>query len=99
MIMLFNLQWNKRNEGSFSGEKAVQIKLVLDKKIYDSLYAQGDLLIDVASFLAADSSHPMRSTLHWFGIEVTEEVDLPKALKDKGTLREGFTTQWKDDFK
>lgn len=98
LVMLFNLHWNKRNAGSISGEKAVQIRMVLDKNIYDTLHAQGDLLIDTSSFLAADPSHPMRSAMHWFGIEVTEEVELPEALKDKGTLREGFTTQWKDDF-
>lgn len=99
LVMLFNLQWNKRNPGSISGEKAVQIKMALDKSIYDALNGRNELPTDAPALLSTDMSHPMRSNLHWFAIEITEEVELPEALKNSGTLREGFTTHWKDDFK
>ncbi len=98
LIMLFNLRWDVRNEGKIIGEKNVQLKIFLDKKIYEDLSRRGELP-DKNSFLSSDVKHPIRSAMNWFATEVTEEVDLPEALKNMGTLREGFTTQWKDDFK
>ena len=37
MVMLFNLTWQNRNEGSVSGEKAVQIEMVFGKEVYAEL--------------------------------------------------------------
>lgn len=96
LLMMFNLYWDKRNAGSVSGTKPVQISMFLDRELYKALVNSGDLLADKAAFMAADPQHPMRSTTAWFATEVTEEVDLPEELKGKGTLREGFTTHWRD---
>ncbi len=98
LVMLFNLRWDVRKAGSVSGQKPVQIYLALDKILYEELLAKGELLTDKDAFLSAPDNHPMRSNVSWFGLEVTEEVDLPDELKSKGTLREGFTTKWRDDF-
>jgi hypothetical protein len=68
----------------------------LDRKRYKELRSSGDLLTDKSAFIKADSQHHMRSTAAWFATEVTEEVELPEHLKEKGVLREGFTTHWKD---
>jgi hypothetical protein len=96
LVMLFNLRWNVRNEGSVSGQRAVQIKMYLDGNIYGSLHEERKLIIDEETFLLSDSTHEMRSTRSWFATEVTEEVELPESLKGQGTLREGFTTKWMD---
>lgn len=95
MVMLFNLTWQNRNEGSVSGEKAVQIEMVFGKEVYAELKKSGDLIVDFISFLAAHKDHPMKSTTNWFITQVTEEVDLPEELKELGAVREGFTTTWK----
>jgi hypothetical protein len=52
--------------------------------------------MDTTAFVTADPGHPMRATTAWFATDVTEEVELPEALKEKGTLREGFTTHWRE---
>lgn len=99
LIELFRLRLDVRNPGRISGTKPVQLEIVLDPKIYEELNVSGNLPPDEKAFLATGSKHPMRSALNWFAIEVTEEVDLPEGLKDMGTLREGFTTKWKDHFR
>lgn len=96
LLMLFNLALDKRNQGTISGTKSVQISMFLDRALYAKLKASGDLLEDKTSFMTADPGHPMRATNAWFATEVTEEVELPEALKDMGTLREGFTTHWRE---
>ncbi len=96
LLMFFNLQWDKRHPGNISGTKPVQISMFLDRELYKKLKTSGDLLADKTTYMSASPEHPMRSTSSWFATEVTEEVDLPEELKDKGTLREGFTTHWKD---
>lgn len=96
LLLLFNLNWDKRNPGTISGTKPVQIGMFLDREMYKKLKSSGDLLLDRSSFIKADPQHPMRNTASWFATEVTEEVELPEELKQKGTLREGFTTHWKD---
>jgi hypothetical protein len=98
LLMFFNLRWDVRNEGSISGTKTVQIKMVLDKNIYQSLVSSGQLLTDKNAFIESPSEHPMRGTSNWFALEVTEETDLPDSLKELGSLREGFSTKWKDDY-
>lgn len=98
LVMLFNLKWDNRNPGSVSGEKPVELVLFLDKDLYDKLKASDCLLTDVEMFLQAENDHPMKSTVNWFVTEVTEEVNLPEYLKEMGSLREGFTTTWKDEF-
>jgi hypothetical protein len=95
-LMFFNLYWDKRNPGRISGTKPVQISMYLDPALYKDLSAAGNLLTDKNAFMAAKSDHPMRTITAWFATEVTEEVELPESLKGKGTLREGFTTHWKD---
>lgn len=97
LLMFFNLQWNKRNAGTISGTKPVQISMFLNRDLYTKLKSSGDLLADKTAFMNANSDHPMRATTAWFATEVTEEVELPEALRGKGTLREGFTTHWKDE--
>lgn len=99
LIELFKLRLDVRNPGRISGTKPVQLEIVLDPKIYEEVNAAGNLLTDKNTFLVSDSKHLMRSALNWFATEVTEEVDLPEGLKDMGTLREGFTTKWKDSFR
>lgn len=94
LLQFFNLRWDKRNPGKISGTKPVQISMFLDPKIYNELKASNNLLTDKSAYMNADKSHPMRKTTVWFATEVTEEVDLPEELKNKGTLREGFTTLW-----
>ncbi|HEY5826175.1 MAG TPA: hypothetical protein VIT44_17515 [Cyclobacteriaceae bacterium] len=96
LLMLFNLRWDVRNEGSVSGQKAVQIRMYLDSDIYNSLQKEMNLILDEKTFLLSDSLHVMRCTKSWFATEVTEEVELPESLKGQGTVREGFTTQWKE---
>ncbi len=95
LLMMFNLTWDKRNAGSISGEKPVQIVMFLDFELYSRLKESGNLAAVKENFVALAKDHPMRSTKAWFATEVTEEVDLPEELKAKGTLREGFTTHWK----
>lgn len=96
LLMMFNLTWDKRNAGSISGKKPVQIAMFLDRGIYNKLRGASELP-DKAAFLNLAKDHPMKSTQTWFGTEVTEEVDLPEELKSKGTLREGFTTHWRSE--
>jgi len=95
LLMFFNLDWDKRNPGKISGTKPVQISMFLDRALYQELETSGALLTDKHAFMTAKADHPMRQTTAWFATEVTEEVELPEELKGKGTLREGFTTQWK----
>ncbi len=95
LLMFYNLMWDKRNEGTISGTKPVQISMFLDREIYRTLKESGELLTEKSAFVSAPQGHPMRSTRAWFATEVTEEVELPEELKSKGTLREGFTTHWK----
>lgn len=99
MVMLFNLKWDNRNPGSVSGEKPVEIVMMLGNDLYKELKESNTLLSNPEQFLKAGKEHPMKSTVSWYVIEVTEEVELPDQLKDKGSLRQGFTTTWKDDFK
>lgn len=99
LLQFFNLRWDARNPGTISGTKRVQLEIVLDPKIYDALTDAGTLLVSKDAFLTSDTNHPMRSVLSWFALEVTEEVDLPEHLKSMGTVREGFTTTWKDKFR
>ncbi|GEM_PF-1467268 len=99
MVMLFNLKWNDRNEGSVSGTKPVRIRMFLDKELYQTLKDENNLITDEKSFLASDRNHPMRSSTKWFGVEVTEEVTLPDSLKNLGTVREGFTTKWLEEYR
>ena len=96
LLLLFNLRWDKRNPGTISGTKPVQIAMFLDRELYNKVKGSGDLLMDSTAFVNADPGHPMRATSAWFATEVTEEVELPEALKEKGSVREGFTTHWKD---
>ena len=96
LLMFFNLQWDKRNPGQISGTKPVQISMFLDRELYKNLKNSGELLKDKEAFMNANLEHPMRGVLAWFATEVTEEVELPEALKSKGTVREGFTTHWKE---
>ena len=96
LLILFNLQWDKRHEGKISGAKPVQISMFLDRALYKSLKSSGELLADKDAYMSAAADHPMRSTAAWFATEVTEEVDLPEELKELGTLRTGFLTHWKD---
>lgn len=98
MIMMFNLTWNNRNQGSVSGDKPVQIVMMLSKELYLELMASGSLITDASTFIEAPKDHPMRKTNQWYAIEVTEEVALPPDMADLGTLREGFTTTWKKEF-
>lgn len=98
LIMLFNLTWDNRNEGSVSGATPLRIVMMFSKDLYKEMKASGTLLTDSATFLEADKDHPMKSTKNWYITEVTEEVDLPEDLKTKGTLRQGFTTVWKNEF-
>lgn len=97
LLMFFNLRWDKRNPGTISGTKPVQISMFLDHELYEKLAGSGELLADKRAFMAADPAHPMRATTAWFATEITEEVELPEELKGKGTLREGFTTHWRDN--
>lgn len=97
LLMMFNLAWDKRNAGTISGTKPVQIVMTLDKSLYKTLKESGNLVTDSAAFSALGKGHPMRGTEAWFATEVTEEVDLPEELKSLGSLREGFTTHWKQD--
>ncbi|UXX78286.1 hypothetical protein N7E81_13065 [Reichenbachiella carrageenanivorans] len=99
MVMLFHLQWNDRNEGSVSGDKPVQIKMFLGPEVYTSLSNEKQLITNRNDFFQTDEKHPIRSAYSWYATEVTEEVELPDVLKDKGTLREGFTTKWKEALK
>lgn len=96
LLMFFNLYWDKRHPGKISGMKEVQISMYLDRELYKELKARGELLADKEAYQSATPDHPMRKTTAWFATEVTEEVDLPEELKSMGTLREGFTTHWKD---
>jgi hypothetical protein len=96
LLMFFNLGLDKRHPGRISGTKPVQIAMFLDGKLYEKLKSSGELLADKNAFMTASPAHPMRSTVSWFATEVTEEVDLPADLKAKGTVREGFTTVWKN---
>ena len=95
LLMMFNLFWDKRNPGTVSGTKPVQISMFFDRDLYKKLKASGELITDNAAFTKLPHDHPMRRTTVWFATEATEEVDLPEELKGKGTLREGFTTHWK----
>ncbi len=99
MVMLFNLQWNDRNPGSVSGEEPVEIVMMLSKDLYKELKESNNLLSTSELFLKAEKEHPMKSTVNWFATEVTEEIDLPDHLQNKGSVRQGFTTKWKDDYK
>jgi hypothetical protein len=99
MVMLFNLTWNNRNEGSVSGEKPLEITMMFSKELYKEMKVSGTLLTDSSAFLAAGKDHPMKSTTNWYITTVTEEVDLPDHLKTMGTVRQGFTTKWKDEYK
>jgi hypothetical protein len=96
LLILFNLRWDKRHPGKISGTKPVQISMFLDRTLYKKLKSSGELLMDKEAFMMAATEHPMRGTASWFATEVTEEVDLPEELKEMGTLREGFSTHWKD---
>jgi hypothetical protein len=96
LLMFFNLNLDKRHPGTISGTKPVQILMFLDRELYKKLKSSGDLLADKTAFMTANPEHPMRGTASWFATEVTEEVELPENLKEKGTLREGFITHWKD---
>jgi len=98
LLMFFNLRWDVRNEGFVSGTKPVQVKIVLDKELYNSLQSSGQLLADQQAFFNSPLEHPMRKTTSWYALEVTEETDLPDRLKELGSLREGFTTKWKDNL-
>lgn len=98
LVMLFNLTWDNRNEGSVSGEKPLEITMMFSKGLYKEMKASGTLLTDSSAFLAADKDHPMKSTKNWYITIVTEEVDLPEDMKAMGKLREGFTTKWKDEY-
>lgn len=97
LLIMFNLLWDKRNPGTISGTKPVQISMYLDKELYETLKASGELLTDKTAYMEAAHGHPMRSTRAWFATEVTEEVELPESMKNMGSLREGFTTHWKDN--
>ena len=98
LVMLFNLDWSIRNPGSVSGEQPVEIVMMLSKDVYRELKESQSLLTDSATFLQARADHPMKSTVNWYAIKVTEEVELPPHLEGLGTLREGFTTAWEKDY-
>jgi hypothetical protein len=98
MNMFFNLTWNNRGPGEVSGSKPVQLGMYLGKDVYKELVNYGNLLTDAESFLAAPPEHPMKGTKNWYVTQVTEEVDLPPELQDKGSLRSGFITDWKQEF-
>ncbi|GAB1446562.1 MAG: hypothetical protein KF860_09805 [Cyclobacteriaceae bacterium] len=99
LVMLFNLTWDNRNEGSVSGEKPLEITMMFSKDLFREMKESGTLLTDSIAFLNADKDHPMKSTRNWYITEVTEEVDLPDDLKAMGKLRQGFTTKWRDEYK
>lgn len=98
LLMFFNLFWDVRNQGAVSGSKDVQIKMILDKNIYQSLLDANQLITDKKSLIESPSDHPMRKTVNWYATEVTEEIDLPDNLKELGSVREGFTTKWKEEL-
>lgn len=96
LLMFFNLDWDKRNHGTISGARPVHISMFLDRDLYKKLSESGDLLTDKTAFRNASPDHPMRGTSSWFATEVTEEVDLPAELQKMGSVRQGFTTHWRD---
>lgn len=95
MLMLFNLKWDVRNEGSISGTKPVQIVMYLDQEIFQALTEADNLAINREELKEVDEDHPLLNPFNWFATEVTEEIDLPPHLKALGTVRQGFTTHWK----
>lgn len=90
LVMLFNLRWNVRDEGTVSGDTPVQLVLRLDDQLAED-FPSGDV-IDVLA--ALDTDHALRSNTNWYALEVTEVVELPPELAEKGELRSGFTTAW-----
>lgn len=94
LVMYFNLLWDRRNPGTVSGTGAVQIVMQLDPSLADRI--EGDDVITALSALPLDDQ--LRSTTSWYGLEVTEAVELPPELADKGEVRQGFTTTWADEL-
>jgi len=96
MVMLFHLQWDKRNEGEIVEGGDVRIELSLDPELVGELAALVDGT-DVARGVAGlDRAHPIKSTEAWYARSVTERVPLPSELAGKGEVWSGFTTFWED---
>lgn len=94
LVMIFNLQWDRRGPGEISGDGIVQILLQLDP----SLAARVVTDDPVGQFAALPVEDELRNTTSWYGLEVTEEVALPPALAEKGEVRQGFTTSWRTEL-
>jgi hypothetical protein len=94
LVMYFNLQWDRRGPGEIGGEGVVRILLQLDPALADQVDSD-----DVYALLAARPiEDELRSTVNWYGLEVTEDVPLPPELAGKGDLRQGFTTTWRAEL-
>ncbi|CAN5372425.1 hypothetical protein BH23ACT3_BH23ACT3_18890 [soil metagenome] len=90
LVMFFNLRWDVRGEGTITGNTPVQLVLRLDSALADQL-PDGEV---AAALARLDLAHPLRSNTNWYALEVTEAVDLPPSLAEKGELRSGFGTTW-----
>lgn len=94
LVMYFNLQWDRRHPGEIVGDGVVRILLQLDPELVDRLTSD-----DVYAVLAAlPVEDDLRSTVNWYGLEVTEAVPLPPDLAAKGEVRQGFTTTWRSEL-
>lgn len=94
LVMYFNLRWDRRNPGEIVGDGVVRILLQLDPDLADRV--TGD---DVYGLLVAlPVEDDLRSTVNWYGLEVTEKVSLPPELAAKGEVRQGFTTTWRAEL-
>lgn len=94
LVMLFNLQWDRRHPGEISGEGVVQIVMQLDSALAGRIDPESPF----NSLASVPVDDELRSTTSWFGLEVTEEVALPPDLAANGEVRQGFTTTWRDEL-
>ncbi|MGB0114880.1 MAG: hypothetical protein WBP59_16800 [Ilumatobacteraceae bacterium] len=94
LVMYFNLDWNCRHPGEIVGDGIVRILMQLDPALVDRVVSD-DVYAELAALPVDDE---LRSTKNWYALEVTEAVELPPSLADKGEVRQGFTTTWRAEL-
>ncbi|MFT4600346.1 MAG: hypothetical protein ACI857_000520 [Arenicella sp.] len=98
---LFNLEQENRGEilgGKFDEAKPFKIVLQLKDEFVESITAanqdQEQLKLMLIKELDNNASKTLRSIDSWQALNVTQAIDLPSGLSDKGAVSFGFQTKW-----
>lgn len=94
-VELFNLGFAVRGPGTLSGRKPAQIELRPGAVLRERLAGLDEVAI-LSELARGGADDDIVMMNNWYATEVTEAVDLPPELADKGELREGFRTAHAD---